>query len=55
MSVFIVSRRTGRSRPVASRRYTTKGAGPAWMPGPAGSALPEPAVVMPASEAPEAG
>ena len=35
MSVFIVSRRTGRSRPVATRRYTTKGAGPAWMPGPA--------------------
>jgi hypothetical protein len=42
MSVFIVSRRTGRSRPVATRRYTTKGAGPAWMPGPADSALPDP-------------
>jgi hypothetical protein len=42
MSVFIVSRRTGRSRPVATRRYTTKGAGPAWMPGPTGSALPDP-------------
>jgi hypothetical protein len=42
MSVFIVSRRTGRSRPVATRRCTTKGAGPAWMPGPAGSALPDP-------------
>ena len=42
MSVFIASRRTGRSRPVATRRYTTKGAGPAWMPGPADSALPDP-------------
>jgi hypothetical protein len=56
MSVFIVSRRTGRSRPVATRRYTTKGAGPAWMPGPAGRlGLTGPAVVMQASEVPGAG
>jgi hypothetical protein len=42
MSVFIVSRRTGRSRLIATRRYTTKGADLAWMPEPAGSALPDP-------------
>jgi hypothetical protein len=42
MSVFIVSRRAGRSRPVATRRCTTKGAGAAGTPGRAGSALPDP-------------
>ncbi len=42
MSVFIVSRRTDRSRPIATRRCTTKGSGHAWTPGPAGSALPDP-------------
>jgi hypothetical protein len=41
MSVFIVSRRTDRSRPIATRGCTTKGAGPAWTPGPAGPALPD--------------
>jgi hypothetical protein len=55
MSVFIVSRRTGRSRPVATRRYTTKGCWPrvdAW----AGRlGLTGPAVVMQASEVPGAG
>src|ERR1700733_8548794 len=42
MSVFIVSRSADRSRPVATQRCTTKGAGPAWTPGPAGPALPAP-------------
>lgn len=55
MSVFIVSRRTDRSRPIATRRCTTKGAGPAWTPGPTGSALPDPAAIMQASEVPGAG
>ena len=35
MSVFIVSRRTDRSRPIATPRCTTKGSGHAWTPGPA--------------------
>jgi hypothetical protein len=40
MSVFIVSRKTDRSRPIAAGLCTTKDASPAWTPGPAGSDLP---------------
>jgi hypothetical protein len=55
MSVFIVSRRTGRSRPVATRRDTTKGC---WLRVDAWAGrlgLTGPAVVMQASEVPGAG
>lgn len=54
MSVFIVSRRTDRSRPVATRRCTTKGADPGrtWA-GRRGAT--GPAAIVQASEVPGAG
>src|SRR5580658_5070198 len=41
--------RPARSRPIATRRCTTKGSGPAWTSGPASSAVPRPAGIVQAS------
>jgi hypothetical protein len=43
------------TRPIATRRCTTKGSGPAWTPGPGQLGLTGPAAIMQASEVPGAG